>query len=130
MKPHPLKVERELRGWSQARVAEAIGTTVRTVIRWEQGQAFPYPYYRERLCALFGKNARELGLLEDAEGDADASDHEQASSQPPVISTPARPQSSPVPDQFWRVPSTFMPLIGRTLEIEEIKALLTVARLL
>ena len=63
MKPHPLKVERELRGWSQAKVAEAVGTNVRTVIRWEQGQSVPYPYYREQLCSLFGKNARELGLL-------------------------------------------------------------------
>jgi tetratricopeptide (TPR) repeat protein/transcriptional regulator with XRE-family HTH domain len=65
MKPHPLKVERELRGWSQAKVAEAVGTNVRTVIRWEQGQSVPYPYHRELLCAVFGKNARELGLLEE-----------------------------------------------------------------
>lgn len=65
MKPHPLKVERELRGWSQAKVAEAVGTNVRTVIRWEQGQSVPYPYHRELLCELFGKNARDLGLLEE-----------------------------------------------------------------
>lgn len=64
---HPLKVERELRGWSQAKVAEVIGTSIRTVMRWELGQALPQPYYREQLCALFGKNARELGLLTDAD---------------------------------------------------------------
>ena len=69
MKSHPLKVERELHGWSQAKVAEAVGTNVRTVIRWEQGQSVPYPYYREQLCVLFGKNARELGLVVQ-EGDA------------------------------------------------------------
>ena len=63
MKSHPLKIERELRGWSQAKVAEAVGTNTRTVIRWEQGQSIPYPYYREQLCSLFEKNARELGLL-------------------------------------------------------------------
>ncbi|HLG77042.1 MAG TPA: NB-ARC domain-containing protein, partial [Ktedonobacteraceae bacterium] len=63
MKPNQLKMERALRGWSQARVAEAVGTNVRTVIRWEQGQTLPHPYYQEQLCALFGKNARELGLL-------------------------------------------------------------------
>jgi len=67
MKSHPLKVERELHGWSQAKVAEAVGTNVRTVIRWEQGQSVPYPYYREQLCTLFGKNARELGLLENVD---------------------------------------------------------------
>ena len=67
MKLHLLKVERELHGWSQAKVAEAVGTNVRTVIRWEQGQSVPYPYYREQLCSLFGKNAKELGLLAQAE---------------------------------------------------------------
>lgn len=67
MKLHPLKKERELRGWSQAKVAEAVGTNVRTVIRWEQGKSVPYPYHRELLCELFGKNARELGLLEETE---------------------------------------------------------------
>ena len=34
---HPLKTERELRGWSQAKVAEAVGSTPRNVSRWEQG---------------------------------------------------------------------------------------------
>ena len=62
MTTHPLRTERELRGWSQAKVAEAVGSTPRNVSRWEQGQTLPHPYYREQLCQLFGKNARELGL--------------------------------------------------------------------
>jgi tetratricopeptide (TPR) repeat protein/transcriptional regulator with XRE-family HTH domain len=62
---HPLKLERKLRGWSQSRIAEALGITTRTVSRWEQGLSVPYPYYREQLCALFGKNARELGMISD-----------------------------------------------------------------
>ena len=44
MKSHPLKVARELRGWSQAKLAEEIGTTSRSVSRWEQGLALPYPH--------------------------------------------------------------------------------------
>ena len=64
---HPLKIERKLRGWSQSRIAEALGITTRTVSRWEQGLSVPYPYYREQLCALFGKNARELGMLSENE---------------------------------------------------------------
>jgi transcriptional regulator with XRE-family HTH domain len=60
-----LKAERELRGWSLKRIADALGITTRTVIRWEKGQAMPYPYYRDRLCALFGKSALELGLESD-----------------------------------------------------------------
>jgi tetratricopeptide (TPR) repeat protein/transcriptional regulator with XRE-family HTH domain len=63
MKSHPLKQERELRGWSLQKVADTLGITSRTVSRWEHGIAVPYPHYREQLCILYGKNARELGLL-------------------------------------------------------------------
>jgi LuxR family transcriptional regulator, maltose regulon positive regulatory protein len=59
---HPLRVEREQRNWSQARVAETIGISTRTIMRWEQGAVLPQPFYRERLCELFGKNASELGI--------------------------------------------------------------------
>jgi transcriptional regulator with XRE-family HTH domain len=68
MKPHLLKVERERRGWSQSRIANAVGTTIRTVSRWEQGIVMPSPYYRERLCVLFGKSAEQLGLLSGTNG--------------------------------------------------------------
>ncbi|MBO0780728.1 MAG: helix-turn-helix domain-containing protein, partial [Ktedonobacteraceae bacterium] len=61
-----LRQARELRGWSQAKVAEQIGTDATTVSRWERGLFSPTPYFRERLCAIFGKNAEELGLLEGA----------------------------------------------------------------
>src|SRR5215469_2224903 len=93
MKSHPLKVERELHGWSQAKVAEAVGTNVRTVIRWEQGQSVPYPYYREQLCTLFGKNARELGLL--VQEDDAAQKIEKSLDAQPLTSTPAGAISDP-----------------------------------
>ncbi len=60
---HKLKHERELRGWSQAKLAEKIGASCATVNRWEQGVKLPTPSLRERLCSLFGKNTEELGLL-------------------------------------------------------------------
>ena len=60
---HPLRRERELRGWSQAKVAEAIGTTSVSVSQWERRQRVPSPYFRERLCNLFSKRADELGLI-------------------------------------------------------------------
>ncbi|GHO94374.1 hypothetical protein KSF_044220 [Reticulibacter mediterranei] len=63
MNIHPLRVERERHGWSRTRLAGILGVSVQTVMRWEQGQTTPYPYYREQLCNLFGKNTRELGLL-------------------------------------------------------------------
>jgi transcriptional regulator with XRE-family HTH domain len=59
-----LKQARELRGWSQAKVAELIGTDATTVSRWERGLFLPTPYFREKLCGIFSKNAEELGLLE------------------------------------------------------------------
>ncbi|MBO0790488.1 MAG: tetratricopeptide repeat protein, partial [Ktedonobacteraceae bacterium] len=58
-----LKRERELRGWSQKYVAECIGADHYYLSRWEHGTASPSPYYRQKLCTLFDKNAGELGLL-------------------------------------------------------------------
>ncbi|HEX3641745.1 MAG TPA: NB-ARC domain-containing protein [Ktedonobacteraceae bacterium] len=62
-----LKAERKRRGWSQAKVAEALGVSPRTVRRWEKGIIIPYPYYSHKLCVLFGKTAAELGLVPDAD---------------------------------------------------------------
>lgn len=57
-----LKKERLQRGWSQARVAELIGTDAGNVSRWERGRSSPSPYFRERLCHLYEKTTQELGL--------------------------------------------------------------------
>jgi transcriptional regulator with XRE-family HTH domain len=51
------------KGWSQARLAEEVGTSFEMVSRWERGTTVPSPYYRERLCAVLGQSAEELGLL-------------------------------------------------------------------
>jgi tetratricopeptide (TPR) repeat protein/transcriptional regulator with XRE-family HTH domain len=58
-----LQVERRLRGWSRAYVADQIGCIELTVLRWESGKYRPGPYHRKKLCALFGKSEQELGLL-------------------------------------------------------------------
>ncbi|MFL5667030.1 MAG: tetratricopeptide repeat protein [Ktedonobacteraceae bacterium] len=58
-----LREERILRGWSQQYVAEQIGADNYYLSRWEHGKMLPSPYYREKLCALFGKNAKELGFM-------------------------------------------------------------------
>ncbi|GHO46131.1 helix-turn-helix domain-containing protein [Ktedonospora formicarum] len=90
---HSLRRERELRGWSQCYVADQISAPASSYIhRWEKGLAFPSPFYREKLCALFQKNADELGF--------------------PVTSTPRHlslvPQDSNrvtnVSSHFWYVP--------------------------
>jgi transcriptional regulator with XRE-family HTH domain len=59
-----LQHERELRGWSQQNVAEAIGTDFKRISAWENGTNQPSPYYRAKLCEIFGKNAQELGFLD------------------------------------------------------------------
>ena len=62
---HRLKEEREKRGWSQARVAEQIDSDAINVSRWERGFSTPSPYYREKICRLYGKNAQDLGFLDE-----------------------------------------------------------------
>jgi len=57
---HDARVER---GWSQQNLAEQVGTTPVNISRWENGSTFPSPYFRQRLCEVFGKTPAELGLL-------------------------------------------------------------------
>src|SRR5262249_55223389 len=59
-----LRQARELRGWSQKFVAEQIDAPATCYIsRWERGRTIPSPFYREKLCRLFGKDALELGFF-------------------------------------------------------------------
>ncbi|MBV9712860.1 MAG: NACHT domain-containing protein [Ktedonobacteraceae bacterium] len=61
-----LKHERNLRGWSFKDIADRINCPdVRLVRRWERGDVFPGPEYRQKLCQIFAKNAEELGLLKE-----------------------------------------------------------------
>src|SRR5215472_9643902 len=66
-----LKREREQRGWSQARLAELIGTDAATVSRWERGYATPSPYFREHLCRLFEKSSQDLGFLPEKQAESE-----------------------------------------------------------
>ena len=58
-----LRAARKERGWTQQQIADRIGAPLSlNISRWENGTAFPSAYYIERLCQLFGKSIRELGL--------------------------------------------------------------------
>ncbi|HEU5373950.1 MAG TPA: tetratricopeptide repeat protein [Ktedonobacteraceae bacterium] len=57
-----LRQARIERNWRQHELAEQLGTTTVTVKRWERGYQQPGPYFRVKLCTLFGKSAEELGL--------------------------------------------------------------------
>ncbi len=59
-----LRRERLLRGWSFRDVADRISCPdARLVRKWENGDTFPSPTYRQRLCEVFEKNAEELALI-------------------------------------------------------------------
>src|SRR5579884_2955068 len=89
-----LKQERLLRGWTQNDVAGHIGTDGYTVNRWERGRTVPSPYFRQRLCGLFGKSAKELGFI--------------------VQTTPSSVEESFVPT-LWHLPFRRNPFFtGRT----------------
>jgi predicted ATPase/transcriptional regulator with XRE-family HTH domain len=83
-----LRAARKERGWTQQQVADRIGAPLSlNVSRWENGTAFPSAYYIERLCQLFGKSVRELGLSQ-LEGQTQGEltplvvPHEQTPSEP------------------------------------------------
>jgi transcriptional regulator with XRE-family HTH domain len=122
MNAHPLKVERELRGWSQAKVAEAVGTNVRTVIRWEQGQSVPYPYYREQLCSLFSKNARELGLL--VQDDQASHEQEEQKKSKDVQLITSAPLGTLLDPAIPVAPGGTSSLVGRESLLAQVKQLL------
>ena len=69
-----LSTERLRRHWSQLEVADHIGTTPGNVSRWERGITSPGPYFRTKLCALFGMSAHELGLAWEALDDLPSQD--------------------------------------------------------
>src|SRR6266446_5243654 len=58
-----LRHARSLKGWSQAKLAEEVGTSFEMVSRWERGITIPTPYFRAQLCVALGMTAEELGLV-------------------------------------------------------------------
>jgi transcriptional regulator with XRE-family HTH domain len=61
-----LRHARSLKGWSQAKLAEEVGTSFEMVSRWERGVTIPTPYFRAQLCEALGMKAEDLGLVHGA----------------------------------------------------------------
>ncbi|GHO51431.1 helix-turn-helix domain-containing protein [Ktedonospora formicarum] len=63
-----LRQLRRERGWSQNKLADLLqqrgGFADASLLRkWESGKHVPSPFYQEKLCAIFGLTAYELGFL-------------------------------------------------------------------
>src|SRR5258706_10807678 len=114
-----LREERILRGWSQQYVAEQIGADSYYLSRWEHGKMMPSPYYREKLCALFDKNAKELGFLPQEaaqEHDTLGASSSAAAREVPITHDPSIP---PLPGAMHR-------LVGREELLRTLKGRLCV----
>jgi tetratricopeptide (TPR) repeat protein/transcriptional regulator with XRE-family HTH domain len=128
---------RLLRGWSQQEVAERLGTTHVNVSRWERGVTKPNPYFRRKLCRLFGLTEEELDLLpampETQEVGAGSTTLSQADETPPVATSLAAPSheaspasstlappSTAVIDPMIPLPAPVQ-LVGRDAELARIR---------
>src|SRR6266700_8174099 len=73
-----LRHQRQLRGWSLQHVADQLcklceeedripGVTADMIGKWERGEKKPSPFYREKLCLLYGTTADKLGFIDTQE---------------------------------------------------------------
>jgi tetratricopeptide (TPR) repeat protein/transcriptional regulator with XRE-family HTH domain len=125
-----LRQERMRHNYRQQDVADYVGTTVSTVKRWERGSQQPGPYYRAKLCALFGKSAEELGFTPESSQPASPPEIEASTDVETVLLQPAsssltsiavRPHRSCI----WNVPFPRNPFFtGREEVFSHIQAYL------
>ncbi|GHO52475.1 tetratricopeptide repeat protein [Ktedonobacter robiniae] len=110
---------RMARSLSQQDVAEQIGTTHVNVSRWERGITRPNPYFRRKLCQLFGLTAQELDLVPSASSEPPATttsnidEVESSAEEPPTPTTAIVDPSVPL------LPA--IRLVGRDEELADIK---------
>jgi transcriptional regulator with XRE-family HTH domain len=119
-----LRREREIHAWSQARVAEEIGTDPATVSRWERGLSFPYPYFRERLCALFQKSPEDLGLVQSLDGASRSSSSSDFFYELPPLHSPLHDPTIPLPALLEGA------LVGRDPLLFELRQILSASQFL
>src|SRR4051812_4529421 len=60
---HGLARRRKMVGFSQERLAEALGVDRSTVVRWERAETEPQPWHRPRLAAVLNISVDELASI-------------------------------------------------------------------
>ncbi len=119
-----LSREREQRSWSQQELADQPGTTPVNVSRWERGLTTPSPYFRRKLCDLFGKTFQELGLVEDR---ADSRSEQARAEALPGQAVTTAPSTGIAP--LWHVPHRRNPFFtGREAVLARLHETLTTER--
>lgn len=103
-----LKRAREHKGWTQAELAEKIGSTPLTVYRWERRRSIPSLHFRRKLCDVLETTPEQLDLLP-------AQEQQLAS---PDLSAPLSP-----PSESRKLLPPFTPghLIGRETLLDDLK---------
>src|SRR5579872_6637063 len=99
-----LREAREQLGLAHKDVADRIDLPdSHTVGRWERGETFPQPHYRQKLIQLIGKTAEELGLVK-----ARFDEHTQLPQTPTEVA-----ESRQASEYIWKIPRPFTSFIGR-----------------
>ena len=62
-----LRQAREEHGWRQIDLAQHLQVDRSTISRWEKGAQTPEHYFIQKICKVFERSPRDLGLLESAE---------------------------------------------------------------
>jgi len=117
-----LRYCRERQGWSQRKLAELVDTSEDMVSRWERGISKTSPFYQERLCTIFGKNAEELGFIEPQK--------REISSQINIMSNkPQLAHFSTPSNHVQPVVATQIPLLDQTMneKLDHIESVINLA---
>jgi tetratricopeptide (TPR) repeat protein/transcriptional regulator with XRE-family HTH domain len=113
-----LRHQRELRGWTQQQVAKALHTDEKRVSSWERGVSKPSPHYRARLCKLYGKNAEELGFVEQPET-LEPSITQNIAPTSPIRYQQQDIQKSSAPDPDWLMPLPPQPYFAHPYPLQK-----------
>ncbi len=103
---------------SQQELADRIGTTDVNISRWERGLTRPGPYFRRKLCAIFGKSEAELEL--EATEKWVAAKMATLQDEPTTVTTSAMVAANAIYDPFIPRP-TAISLVGRGRELAQLR---------